>query len=55
MRIRIRAGQKHADPCGSGSETLICTQVKRPADAARAARVTDQRGRLVVSEGKGGP
>ena len=23
MQIRIRAGQKHADPCGSGSETLI--------------------------------
>ena len=23
MRIRIRPGQKHADPCGSGSETLM--------------------------------
>ena len=23
LRIRIRAGQTHADPCGSGSETLV--------------------------------
>ena len=30
MRIRIRPGQKHADPCGSGSgsETLINIYIK---------------------------